>query len=74
MNSTVYDSLGSYGTDGQVLSTTTTGVKWIDGSSASTGSYLEYPVAQGSQTMLDTTVNGLLTTSEIYITSYFYDS
>jgi hypothetical protein len=66
-NSIVYDSDNSSGLYGQVLSTTESGVKWIDVSSASTGSYVNYPVAQGSQTMLDTDISGILTTTSIEI-------
>lgn len=53
------DSLGSPGTNGQILSSTVSGVKWID------SNYLQYPVAQGNQTMLNTDISGTLTTTDI---------
>lgn len=63
LSSTVYDSTNSTGSTGQVLSTTESGVMWIDVSSSVTGSYLKYPIAQGTQTMLNTDVSGSLVVS-----------
>jgi hypothetical protein len=67
LNSSIYDSFNSTGLIGQVLSTTGSGVKWIDVSSASTGSYVNYPIAQGSQTMLDTDISGTLSADTIQL-------
>ena len=74
-NGPIYDSSNSVGTYGQILSTTTTGVKWVDVSSAS-GDYLT--TTDASNTYVNFTDNQTITGTKTFNTLKFngpiYDS